>query len=100
MVELDASRAPEVHRPQITAAGRHDNGFGWLVDEVAERLDLDHRTVDPAAPAPPIALGREGHLLQRRLDRAEIAIGHELGDEEDIDIGGAQMPGESVRSSV
>jgi hypothetical protein len=59
--------------------------------QIAEKLHLDRYAVDSASPAPPAVARLELHRPQGSLDLSLRLLGSEVGNEQDVDVGGAEV---------
>ncbi|HUB72695.1 MAG TPA: hypothetical protein VL979_01500 [Solirubrobacteraceae bacterium] len=94
-VSGDVSGATQVDGCQLLATSRADVLALAILGKVTQELN-DHRGgVDDTAPSPPVAVGRcELEPSEGPLDSAEVRIGVEMGDQQDVDVGGAEVLGD------
>src|SRR5450755_4218729 len=95
-ITRDVAGAAQVGSRELAAAARADDLARALVGEVAEELELDHRSLDGPAPSPALlaGVGFEVDPLKRLLDRAQVGVALDVRDQQDVDVGRPETLGD------
>ena len=90
-------RCPQVDGCQLLAASRADVLALPIPGQVTQELNDRRGAVDDTTPSPPVVVGRcELEPSEGLLNSAEIRIGVDLGDQQDVDVGGAEVLGDDA----